>query len=71
MSKNIRIANKLMKFMEEGKYDTETLQALGIIAGYASVKHKKLEDEIRCSIASLIMDDADGRLIMFRLNIGY
>lgn len=71
MGKNIRIANKLMKFMEEGKYDTETLQALGIIAGYASVKHKKLEDEIRCSIASLIMDDADGRVILYRLEMGY
>lgn len=71
MSKNIRIANKLMKFMEEGKYDTETLQALGIIAGYASTKHKKLEDEIRCSIAALIMDDADGQLIMFRLTMGF
>ena len=71
MSKNIRLANKLMKFMVDGKYDVETLQALGIIAGYASLNHNKLEVEIRSSIASLLMDDADGRVILYRLETGY
>jgi hypothetical protein len=62
-------ANKLLRFLYGGTYDNDTLCLLGVIAAKSRRKHVKLEDGIKTAIADLLLENADGMILVTRASI--
>ena len=62
-------ANKLLRFLYGGTYDNETLCLLGVIAAKSRRKHVKLDDGIKTAIADLLLENADGMILVTRASL--
>ena len=62
-------ANKLLRFLYRGTYDNDTLCLLGVIAAKSRRKHVKLEDGIKTAIADLLLENADGMILVTRARL--
>ena len=60
----ITYANKLMRFLHDGSYDNDTLCLLGVIAAQSRRKHVKLTDGIKTAVTDLLLENADGMILM-------
>lgn len=65
----IAYANKLMCFLETGKYDNDTLCLLGVIAAKARRKHMKLDAGIKVAVTDLLLENADGMILITRAKL--
>ena len=65
----ITYANKLMRFLHDGSYDNDTLCLLGVIAAKARRKHVKLNDGIKTAVTDLLLENADGMILMMRAKL--
>jgi len=62
-------ANKLLRFLYGGTYDNDTLCLLGVIAAKSRRKHVKLDDGIKTAIADLLLENADGMILVTRASL--
>ena len=62
----VAYANKLMRFLHDGAYDNDTLCLLGVIAAKARRKHMKLDDGIKTAVTGLLLEHADGMILITR-----
>lgn len=62
-------ANKLIRFLYSGTYDNDTLCLLGVIAAKSRRKHVKLDDGIKTAIADLLLENADGIILVTRARL--
>ena len=62
-------ANKLIRFLYGGTYDNDTLCLLGVIAAKSRRKHVKLDDGIKTAIADLLLENADGMILVTRASL--
>ena len=62
-------ANKLIRFLYGGTYDNDTLCLLGVIAAKSRRKHVKLDDGIKTAIADLLLENADGIILVTRARL--
>lgn len=60
----VAYANKLMRFLHAGTYDNDTLCLLGVIAAKSRRKHVKLEDGIKTAVTDLLLENADGMILI-------
>jgi hypothetical protein len=65
----VAYANKLMHFLNNGAYDNDTLCLLGVIAAKARRKHMKLDDGIKTAITDLLLENADGMILITRTKL--
>ena len=65
----VAYANKLIRFLYGGTYDNDTLCLLGVIAAKSRRKHVKLEDGIKTAIADLLLENADGMILVTRAKL--
>ena len=62
-------ANKLLRFLYGGTYDNDTLCLLGVIASKSRRKHVKLTDGIKTAVTDLLLENADGMVLMVRARL--
>ena len=65
----VAYANKLIRFLYDGTYDNDTLCLLGVIAAKSRSKHVKLEDGIKTAVADLLLENADGIILVTRASL--
>lgn len=65
----VAYANKLMHFLHDGSYDNDTLCLLGVIAAKARRKHMKLDDGIKTAVTDLLLENADGMILINRAKL--
>lgn len=57
-------ANKLIRFLNDGTYDNDTLCLLGAISAKVRRKHMKLDDGIKTAITNLMLENIEGNLLI-------
>lgn len=62
-------ANKLIRFLNDGTYDNDTLCLLGVISAMARRNHMKLEDGIKTAITDLTLENTESMLLIIRARI--
>ena len=65
----VAYANKLMRFLHDGSYDNDTLCLLGVIAAKSRRKHMKLDDGIKTAVTDLLLENADGMILITRAKL--
>lgn len=65
----VAYANKLLRFLHDGTYDNDTLCLLGVIATKSRRKHVKLDDGIKTAVTDLLLETADGMILITRAKL--
>lgn len=65
----VAYANKLLRFLHDGAYDNDTLCLLGVIATKSRRKHVKLDDGIKTAVTDLLLENADGMILITRAKL--